>query len=418
MLLRFSAKNFKSLRNKTELSMLKAANSSELPHHISAFGQNKYLKAAAIIGPNASGKSNIFEAMSFAIRLMKQPVEKYKVPFFRLDEVSKNEPTEFEFDILIDKKHFWYSFGIKSNLIQYEFLKLIEGKKEIEIYSRDNNKYAFGASYWSKDELAAISPIQTVVQKHNLLLGEFRNRETKLQTLTKWITSKIIFLTDAELNKNLNSIKNNFSNQELQKVTEFIRKADVGISDVSVVDDSANAQAMFNALKEKFNAAELESVKNTFFETLSKRIEITHSANNLNAKFGYEDESRGTQKFLQLLPVLLKVKDSVTFVCDELETSLHPSLTKYFIQNFFKENVGFNSQLIFSTHEHTLMELDTLRRDEIWFTQKNKNQETEFYSLAEFNQRNDKNIPKGYMEGRFGAIPFLPNLSNDPTEST
>jgi hypothetical protein len=131
------------------------------------------------------------------------------------------------------------------------------------------------------------------------------------------------------------------------------------------------------------------------------------------------EESDGSQRLLNLLPALFSLKsEGGVFVIDELERSMHPILARKFIEFFLKGSRNTNSQAIFTTHESTLLDLDILRRDGIWFTEKNESGATHIYSLAEFNVRNDLRIDKGYLQGRFGAIPFLGGIDHFIEEET
>ena len=135
-----------------------------------------------------------------------------------------------------------------------------------------------------------------------------------------------------------------------------------------------------------------------------KTIQFYH--NNINSLFSLEEESDGTVRLLDLLEILL-AGDDKTYVVDELDRCLHPSLTYKFVDTFLEEAAKKNIQLIVTTHESRLMDFDLLRRDEIWFVDKKKNGETDIYSLEEYNERFDKKIDKAYLEGRYGGVPIF-----------
>lgn len=312
MLIRFATKNFKSFRDISALSMVKASNSSELSHHIydcDNKSRQKYLKAAVILGANASGKSNLIKALEFAIDLIKQPSkEAPNLPVFKMNEKSKDFETEFEFDVLVDGVSYWYSFALIDNYISYEILKKIEfSGVETEIYSRDKNSYSFNDEFWGVDAVNVLRPITKIIQKHNLFLSELRARETKLSGLINWFSSKVVFLNHKELNKHLSNIKHNYSDAELSKLSEYIRIADVGISEIKVIDNNALLETYFQTLRQTMKAEELEryeSIKNYLKESEGKKIQITHTSNEASVEFDFDEESTGTQKYLKLLPIL------------------------------------------------------------------------------------------------------------------
>ena len=126
-------------------------------------------------------------------------------------------------------------------------------------------------------------------------------------------------------------------------------------------------------------------------------------------QFGLEEESSGTQRLMDLAPMLTDPDESPVYIVDELDRKLHPMLAYQFIDTFLK---GTDRQIVFTTHNTYLMSLDLLRRDEIWFVQKRRDGSSDIYSLADLKVRPDLNIRKGYLSGRFGAIPFLGNLED------
>ena len=127
--------------------------------------------------------------------------------------------------------------------------------------------------------------------------------------------------------------------------------------------------------------------------------------------FSLSDESDGTRRVLDLLPALYQAKGGRrVFVIDEIDRSLHPLLAKKFLEFFLRLDSRERGQMILTTHEANLMDLELLRRDEIWFTEKNRASETSVYSLSDFNIRTDLKVAKGYLQGRFGAIPFLGDI--------
>ena len=140
---------------------------------------------------------------------------------------------------------------------------------------------------------------------------------------------------------------------------------------------------------------------------------LYNSAAGDNVTLPLHEESDGSRQLLNLLPALYKLKMAGgVFVIDEIERSMHPILARKFIEYFLKAARGSNSQIIFTTHESTLLDLDILRRDGIWFAEKNEAGATQLYSLADFKVRNDLRIDKGYLQGRFGAIPFLGGIDH------
>lgn len=415
MLIEFSVKNFLSFKDKVTLSMEKGNGDENLDNIIS----NKnidLLKTVAIYGANASGKSNILMAFTCAILMVRNssliPVGgkwNFLKPFL-FDEVSKNEPSEFEFIFITNDVKYRYSFSADANRVYDEVLDVYYSQKPTNIFTRTKtNTYEFNND---KNKLESLST---------------NNTENKLflSTATTWNYDKTkeAYLWFANAIDTYDSFDNitdkdliDYSKDE-KNLKEFslklLKEADILIKDISVDYeekdiDSTIADMLVPPLA---RSKEKLKIKNVNIEL---EHEIIDDNNNKHSyKLNFTEESSGTRVLFALAPFLKRAfeKPKVILV-DELEKSMHPALVEFIVKLFNNNEINkANSQLIFTTHATNLLNLELLRRDQIWFTEKNpENGISTLYPLDSFSVRKDENIQKGYINGRYGAIPFIRDI--------
>lgn len=417
MLVEFSVKNFRSFKEKVTFSMEKGVG-EELDKNIININNLKVLKSAAIYGANASGKSNFINAFTVAILMVRSsntiPVGGHwlgLVPF-EFDEQTKKEPTYFEFIFITNGIKYKYSFSADKSKIHDESLEAYYSQKPTLIFKRENvNEYTY-----TSDE-------------NKLRDIEAKNTDNKLflSTATTWNYDKtrdafLWFMNCVDTfnafsmisDKDLKSFSKD--NSELKDFTlKLLKASDIVIKDIIVKYEEKDMDSnMINMLvPPAARSAETPKIKNV-------NIEIGHEIIDKNGKssiykLNFNDESAGTQIMFALAPFLKRAfEEQKVIIVDELEKSLHPTLVEYIINIFNNQEINkANSQLIFSTHAINLLDLDIFRRDQIWFTEKNSETGiTELYPLDDFSVRKTENIQKGYLNGRYGAIPFIEDNFN------
>ena len=415
MLIEFSVKNFLSFKNKVTLSMEKGNGDENLDNIIAKNGLD-LLKTAAIYGANASGKSNLFKAFSCAILMIRNsnliPVGgkwNFLKPFL-FDETTKNKPSEFEFFFITNGIKYRYYFSADINKIYDEILDAYYTQKPTNIFTRTKtNIYEFNSDKNKLDSL------------------KLKNTENKLflSTATNWNYEKT---KDAYLWLS-NSIEtcdsfNNISSRDLKEYSnensslkeftlKLLKEADILIKDMHVDYEEKEVDSM----DVNMNLPSFLKAIGTF-KMHDIKIELEHEVvdennNSHHYKLDFNDESSGTHVLFVLAPFLKRSFESTKIiVIDELEKSMHPVLVEFLIKLFNNKDINkANSQLIFMTHATNLLNLNLLRRDQIWFTEKNsKTGVSDLYPLDSFPVRKDENIQKGYINGRYGAIPFIRDI--------
>jgi AAA15 family ATPase/GTPase len=445
MLIRFIVSNFMSFKDDTEFNMLTSKGNGYKQHlnhlqHIKS--GTSVLKTAAIYGANASGKSNLVNSINYLKEIVTNDDVDILVPLskrFRLDENYKTKPTTFRIEFTYKDVHYDYALEIEKGKIKEEWLYeiiSIEKEKEILLFERKNNKVTFG-EYFYKNKID-ISYIEKFLSK------ELSEKQCALNAMYDRIDGdekidnafdafgNILIVTPQTYNSIYPfSIMSNLHSKEFAE--NILKNSNTGIEklDVQVIeaekffsyDDEDFKQDLIDKLENKISD-ENENNKNVSFFTRNEFYTINKSEGkylvsilktkhfNSDSLFEFNEESDGTNRLFELIPAFdgLTSEGNMVYIIDELERSLHPILAKELL-HLFVNNSKPNSQLIFTTHETHLLDLDLLRQDEIWFTEKKIDGSSSFYPLSDYKPREDKNIRNGYLEGRYGGIPFLGDFS-------
>lgn len=397
MLCQFTVKNFKSIRDEVTFDMQAAAISEHEDRIIKDNDNELYLPVSAIYGPNGGGKSNVLEALNSLVTKVLRPLyatsnneeiaikmKKFVIESFAFDEKTINEPTEFELFFRTSLAEYRYELIVKKDVIEYERLdriKLETGRKSA-LFERNEDeiilKGAFAALKTS-DELSDTLPLLSY-------LGIAYSKNEVVKDVIDWFDEGISFL--------------NYGNpiQELQMA--ILKSEDIK-----------------KLMLQMFQEMDLDIVNFRVEEKENDRIEVftKHIVDKYEAELNLSDESSGTKKLFGLFPFIAKsLLRGTTLVIDELDAKIHPVLLKYLIMTFSNmEKNKKGAQLIFTSHDLSTMNSEVFRRDEIWFVAKGNHQNSKLYSLVEFKNekgesvRKDAKFDKQYLEGKYGADPYL-----------
>lgn len=438
MFIRFLVSNFLSFNEEKEFNML-PGNFKTHKHHVYNVGKVEVLKAAAIYGANGAGKSNLIKAIEFLQDavinggLLKSINNKK----FKLNTANESMPVCFEIEFSINKKIFSYGVNFNGNLVIEEWLYesgiTVEDKMIFERKTSKTGKVSIKVTdkykKTQKQKLLIELMEEGLLKSNELLIGKSHELKIKEISETKhFIQNKIIIIHPESkfttLVPTLTSSKefNAFANDILQTF-------DTGVSELGI--EILSFEKYFGEDDEQLKKEIKEEVDMGHSILLStdtggvlaakekgkyiiKRVIAKHVSNDgKKISFDLTEESDGTQRLLDFIPAFDKIlNQDVSFIIDEIDQSLHPALLKVLIQKIMQEEKT-KGQLIFTTHESNLLDLEIFRQDEIWFAEKAKiNGNTQLYSLSEFKPRYDLDIRKGYLKGRFGAIPFLASLED------
>ena len=407
MILEFSVKNFLSFKEKVTFSMIANSN-KELNDNYVEIGGNKVLKSAAIYGANASGKSNLFKILTLVVLMLRSSNSvdiNAKLPLipFKLDKGSVNKPSEFEIKFILDETRYVYGFIADKDKIYDEYLYYYPNGRETKIFDRTNiNEY----SYTQKDE-KILREIEAKNAQNKFFLATATNWNfDKTKAAYNFLTNGIGTCNNLEILKNM-AYKMYETNPVYLKdfAIDFLQKADFNIEDYQISQIDVPGE---------FLTAIPEFITKTLPDK-PKAYQVLFKHKNSDNYLSIDEESLGTQMIFAFIPFLAdSLKNKKVLIIDELDKSLHPFLVQYIVEIFNDAEINKNgSQLIFNTHDTNLLDLNILRRDQIWFTEKNSETgESDLYSLSDFSVRKQENVEKGYMLGRYGAVPFIKNDFN------
>ena len=420
MIIEYKVKNFKSFKNEIILSMV-ADNNRELSDtNLFQYENMTLLKSAAIFGSNASGKSNLIESFSFFNNLFSAYVDINKMlsnlPYFKLDTESKNKPISYEVSFFLNGKRHRYGIEIDSKGIYSEWLYFVPKRQEACYFERKRNEIVRTGTYFEDRKALdyikpdAIRPFLFTLAQDSI--KEFVWAKEIINYLKFYIRPsnlpEMFFKSMIEEEILKNSGKGILTKEE---VLSFLKDADICITDISVLKKKTDEDDLFSQFVE-FMQQKGASIKSNELETYMHHSKYDEQYNIVDEeKFPLDAESRGTAKLYALIyPIFFVLKVGGFLLIDEIESSLHPLLCERIIRLFNNSKTNpHNAQLIFTTHNTLLMNPKLLRRDQIYFIEKNKYGVSNMYSLYDIDLdiRSNFNYLNNYLAGRFGAIPYL-----------
>jgi AAA15 family ATPase/GTPase len=445
MLLRVIIKNLFSFKDETEFNLI-PGKASRLKYHKYERSGLEILKLSAIYGANGSGKSNLVKA----IMVLKTIVLSGAIPValdklkFKLSPGAQAEPVELGIEFFVNDHFYYYSIAIKDNKIVDEyFCETGQGKRpDVLIFHRTikENKTVvqFFEGFEEQPDNVVLGRIITkdLLKDQNplfsLLVSINNNAFSDVRLAFSWFVNGLhILFPQTEVQNIAQGLDSNPKFRDF--ATELMCSFHTGISSLKIdrksleeflgTDSQKQLEKITADLKSSPgqsvtvmtdpDSGEKISVVNEDGKIVAKRLLFEHlNENNEKVEFSYREESDGTRRLLEYIPALNElIYRGVTFVIDEIERSVHPLITKELIAKFSKDE-STQGQLIFTTHESNLLDQEIFRTDEIWFADKGITGATKLYSLSDFKEHNTIDIRKGYLNGRYGGIPFLGNLED------
>ena len=437
MLIRFQVKNLYSFEEETEFNLL-TNDSEHLPHHKKHCNGVDFLRLSAIYGANASGKSNFVRAIGLLQNIVKKgkiidEVSDYK---FKLSGEALTKPISLAIELLSNSKMYYYTLSFDQKKILNETLvETFKDKEDRIVFERsltnERQEIPFIESEVKneKERMFLVLLSDKLLSKDELLLTfltqKYPNEYADIDNVFEWFSDVLIVLNS---NFKIRGIAHKFDtdNSTTKFANTFIPTLATGIQKIEVQkreiqgdsddmkhlkDNIKNDQEQLFTNTNPDTGEEITFVMEENDKIFAKRIFTEHldkEGHKVFFPFGWESD--GTKRLLEYTPLINGVINAeVVFVVDEIERSIHPMMIKELIRKI-SSDTSAQGQLIFTTHESCLLDQEILRTDEIWFTQKDKGGATHMYSLSDFNISNTANIEDGYLNGRYGGIPFLSNL--------
>lgn len=414
MLIEFRSQNFRSLRDEQVLNLVASTDKTLLDSHALATGLKAaphVLRSAVVYGANASGKSNLIKALQYMRGVVLesatlQPGQTFdRLQPFKLDNASATQPTTFEVTFILEGVRYQYGFAMTAQRIIGEHLLVYKAFKPQRWFERHFDEvtgkdiYEFGSGLkgakhlWEGATRSNALFLSTAVQLNS----------DALRPVFDWFANRLVIFNEQS------PLSPQFSMQMLKQesqrkaICDFLRAADISIADIEV----ATRQATVHSIR--FDLATGKREEGLAEQTVDE-VRFHHATPNGTVAFDLLDESNGTRNLLFLAgPVLDILSQGLTLVVDELDTSLHTLLVQSLVRLFHRPEINTGgAQLIFTTHDTTLLDAYGLfRRDQIWFVEKKQDQSSELFALLDFSPRKNEAIERGYLQGRYGALPFL-----------
>lgn len=414
MLIKYTIENFKSFKNEHEINLVASKTSDNIENTLKVEDESFQLLPSTIIyGGNGSGKTNSLLALSnlkeFVIKsLLLQEGDELSYTPYKLDETCLNKPTSTSIVFIQNKIRYYYGFSSNNERIVEEFLYYYPNGRQKKIFVREYDEYTFS------EDRTELETLSTRTLKNRLFLSVASEwKHEKCLVAFSYIKNNIVMAPGNDFNDWLpytaKTVSNNLDIKD--KMIKIFKELNIGIEDIE-----SNIEE--KKLDEKDIPKELPvELRNLLMSGESTKLEIKthHIGKNVIGeksivKFDMNEESKGTQRLFELLGPWFDILNSgKVVIVDELSNSLHPEIVKYLVSMFHDPRINKkNAQLIFTSHDLYLLDLDFYRRDQIWFVEKTNDGESELYSLSDINNvRKDENIFRGYLNGKYGAMPKI-----------
>lgn len=442
MLINFTVSNFKSIKDEILFNMAPAKRLQTMKEHVLVAKTKKKAEAmpvGAIYGANGSGKTNFIEALAFMKERIQSDDVITAIPFRLANDAQEEKPSTFSVLFSFQEVVYAYGFSVQGRIVKQEWLSAYFTAKETMLFERywegDEPRIDFGQRLISstKGGKAFLGFIFQGIKEEQLFLQEAVKRDVLLlQPVKEWFISHLFVIRPTSMAMAL-EVSLQSQPKALQKINDQLHEMGMDLEKLETkgkkfkIDQYASQldEQSAERFRKDLEGMEAEEVMELSVKSFGRpqyiqkkddglyliSFEVCHERQDgKHVNFDITTASSGFMRMLDLLPALdLVQKGDTLIVIDEIESSLHTLLSQYFIKQFIeivtKSQNG--SQLIFSTHDTNLLDSDLLRSDEIWFMEKDSCFSSQLCNLVEFEQTTGLNYEKGYLAGRFGAIPMF-----------
>lgn len=426
MLIEFRFKNYRSFRDEAILSM-EAVGLGTMKNSLIQYNNMKLLPGAVIYGKNGGGKSNVIRAFWLGVQFIKNAQriqhEKASVPVipFALNDYSENEPTEFEFDYISNGIKYWYSFAATKEKIIRESLYHAPKGQKAQVFVRKGQKFSF-----TEDKARRKLISETVAENQLFFSIACTMNDSACINAMSWFREDVFFSRDyTDIPRQLLEFYED--RNMLKAISDYAKTADFGIEEMKfevenkeikngleipedIPEGMKAALASFIQVLSETSTNSEGKLKMSQIKAKSQHRGIDSNGDGRFYSLELENESDGTRKLMSLAPAIESVlKKGGVLLVDELERELHPMLVNYVVAKFqSKKSNPKGAQIIFTTHDTELMNLEYIRKDQIYFADKNRmDGSSELYSVTDFTTKTADNIRKGYLVGKYGATPNI-----------
>ncbi len=419
MLIEFSVANFRSIAERQTLSLVASTAKELRATHVVEDHPLPLLSTAAMFGPNASGKSNLFRSIAMLQWLVQwsaglQPGQPLPLVPFRLAPEAAKRPSEFEIHFIADGVRYQYGFSATPQKVVAEWLNAHPKGPARLLFDRtldsdSRSTWKMGPSFegsaqqhklWQESTRENALFLSTAVQLNN----------TQLRPVFDWLTQKLVVLTQGLAVNPVPTFELLRNPTGTARLMSLLKAADVGIERIELKEDDSAPPWPVGGVR--LVVTRSPTPDNPSPKPQSMRVLAWHTQTDGEAiAFDLGDESDGTRKLFEHAGGLLRALDNGATVCiDEIDTSLHPYITRFLVQQFQQPHNRHGAQLIFSTHDTTLLDPELLRRDQFWLVEKDPRGCTGLTPLLDYSPRKGESLERGYLKGRYGAVPVVGQL--------
>ena len=421
MLIEFSVANFRSMRDRQTLSMVKAKGHEREQSNTfkaQAFREYQLLRSAALYGPNAGGKSNFLKGLQTMRKIVQESAKDMQrgdplpVTPFRLQNDTREAPSEFEVTFIVDQVRYQYGFVASEKRIHEEWLLAYPKGRPQRWFERtwnpseDTYQWEFGAHLsgekllWRKSTRANALFLSTAVHLNSEPLQpvyDWFEHELHMVGVAGWHHGFSVSLCDTD---------------KKTQILDFLHAADMDIEDI-IVEKKPFDSLSLPGIPDEHKTVMAEQFKNTQFLDIKT---VRKDNDGETVAFEFDEESDGTQKLFSFSgPWIDALENGYVLVIDELHSNLHPKLVRYLVDLFHNDATNpRNAQLVFTTHETSILSQDVFRRDQIWLCEKDKDHATTLYPLTDFSPRKEEGLEKAYLSGRYGGLPYIRHFKHRP----
>lgn len=420
MLIEFQICNFRSFRERQIFSMVAGTYAEHLETNTFDAGLpgfDRLLRSSAVYGPNATGKTNLLRALQFIQNLVLNSASSAPAtppPYnpFKFAKATRSKPSEFQITFVQNSVRYEYGFAMDAVRVREEWLMEYVNPRGRAIFTRffDNKKHEY--SWKFSPFLKGQRSVWSAATRPNALFlsTAIQLNSKQLLPVFEWFQKRLVVIVGPQaLNQTLTFQL--FDQPEgKEQILPFLREADLGIRDVHVKREVMPTTPGKMLVMD--GSSIIEQRPGVSAPNLLK-VTLSHGVGKEDVALDLSEESAGTQELFKNAGAWLNVfKNGEVLVIDEIDKSLHPLLTRFLIQRFHSSKLNpYNAQLIFSTHNTYLLDQELLRRDQIWFVEKDTHGASRLYPLTDFKPRNDEALERGYLRGRYGALPVLDEIA-------
>ena len=428
MLVEFRVKNFHSLRDEHALSLVASKDKTLADTHTLGTGLAavpRLLASSVIYGANASGKSNLIKALQYMRGVVLEsasilPDQIFAVQPFRFDAESGKQPSEFEVTFIVDRVRYQYGFAITPQRIMAEHLLVYKAFKPQRWFERrfdettGKDVYDFGSGLKGQKNVW-----ENATRPNALFLSmAVQLNSEALRPVFDWFANCLVIFNEISPLGQQFTVRMLKQSEERKRICDFLTAADTSIADIEVKTRKVPGQKLQLHVDPADGKLEIDKLGIHAEEVEQFQLQFSHVTDTgQKAVFDLADESSGTRNLLFLAgPVLDILGKGLTLIVDELDTSLHTHLVRALVGLFHRPEINTGgAQLIFTTHDTSLLDAYGLfRRDQVWFVEKKADQSSTLYSLLDYSPRKNEALERGYLQGRYGAVPIFSDLIGTP----